>query len=101
MVGAPLALAPGCAKDGELRRTQVAPEGASQGESAYDLSYRQGGPDLNTHQTADDARHERSYGPATEQSFATGYGDGFSGAPNRYGAPRARQWMRQHSPDWE
>ena len=71
------------------------------GESAYDLGYRQGGPDLDTHQTADDARHERSYGPATEQSFATGYGDGFSGAPSCYGAPPARQWMRQDSPGWE
>jgi hypothetical protein len=94
-LAAPLAIAPGCAKDGELRQTLSAPEGASQDEAAYDLGYRKGGRDLNTNQTADYARHGRSYGPATEQSFATGYRDGFSGAVNRYGAPEARQWMRQ------
>jgi hypothetical protein len=98
-LAAPLALAPGCAKDGDLRQTLVAPEGASREESAYDLGYRLGGRDLNSNQIADYARHDRSYGPATEQSFATGYRDGFSGAPNRYGAPEARQWMRQADPD--
>lgn len=99
-LAAPLAIAPGCAtKDGELRQTLVAPEGATKDEAAYDLGYRQGGRDLNTRQTADYARHKRSYGPTTEQSFATGYSDGFSGAPNRYGAPEARQWMRQDNPN--
>jgi hypothetical protein len=99
VLAVPLAIEPGCAKDGELRQKLVAPEGASVDESAYDLGYRQGARDLNTHETADYARHKRSYGPATEQSFATGYSDGFSGVPNRYGAPEARQWMRQDNPD--
>jgi hypothetical protein len=98
-LAAPLAIAAGCAKDGGVRQTLVAPEGASQDEAAYDLGYRKGGRDLNTHQTADYARHKRSYGPATEQSFATGYSDGFSGAPNRYGAPEARRWMLQDNPE--
>ena len=99
VLAALLAIAPACAKNGELRQKLVAPEGASVDESAYDLGYRQGGRDLNTHESADYSRHKRSYGAATEQSFATGYSDGFSGAPNRYGAPEARQWMRQDDPD--
>ena len=93
LLAAPLAIAPGCAKDGGLGQTLVAPEGASSEEAAYDLGYRKGGRDLDSERTADYARHHRSYGPATEQSFATGYRDGFSGAPNRYGAPEARRWM--------
>ena len=92
-LAAPLALEPGCAKNGDLWQTLVAPEGASRDEAAYDLGYRKGGRDLDSERTADYARHHRSYGPATEQSFATGYRDGFSGAPNRYGAPEARRWM--------
>jgi len=99
LFAAPLGIAPGCAKGGELRQTLGAPEGASSEEAAYDLGYRLGGRDVNSNQTADPARHNRSYGPATEQSFATGYRDGFSGAPNRYGAPEARRWMRQADPD--
>ncbi len=99
LLATPLGIAPGCARDGELRQTLVAPEGASSVEAAYDLGYRLGGRDLNSNQTADPARHDRSYGPETEQSFATGYRDGFSDAPNRYGAPEARQWMRQADPD--
>jgi len=99
LFAAPLGIAPGCAKDGELRQTLVAPEEASSEEAAYDLGYRKGGGDVTTSRAADYARHHRSYGPATEQSFATGYRDGFSGAPNRYGAPEARQWMRQADPD--
>jgi len=101
VLAALLAIAPACAKNGELRQKLVAPEGASVDESAYDLGYRKGARDLDTHQTADYARHNRSYGPATEQSFATGYSDGFSGVKNRYGAPEARQWMRQDDPDSE
>jgi len=100
-LAAPLAVAPGCAMHGQVRQKLVAPEGASVDESAYDLGYRKGARDLDTHQTADYARHNRSYGPATEQSFATGYSDGFSGVKNRYGAPEARQWMRQDDPDSE
>ena len=96
-LAAPLALAPGCARDGDLRQTLGAPEGASKDEAAYDLGHRLGARDLNSNPTADTARHTRSYGPATEQSFATGYRDGSSGAPNRFGAPEARQWMRQDS----
>jgi len=99
LLAAPLGIAPGCAKDGELRQTLVAPEGASSEEAAYELGYRKGGGDVTTNRAADYARHHRSYGPATEQSFATGYRDGFSGAPNRYGAPEARRWMRQADPD--
>lgn len=95
LIAATLGLTPGCASDGELRQTLGAPEGASSEEAAYDLGYRLGGRDLDSNQTADPARHDRSYGPAAEQSFATGYRDGFSGAPNRYGAPEARRWMRQ------
>jgi hypothetical protein len=99
LLAAPLGIAPGCAKDGELRQTLGAREGASSEEAAYDLGYRLGGRDRNSNQTSDPARHDRSYGPETEQSFATGYRDGFSGAPNRYGALESRQWMRQDSPD--
>lgn len=99
LLAAPLAIAPGCAKDGGLRQTLVAPEGASAEEAAYDLGYRKGVRDVNSNQTADYARHDRSYGPATEQSFATGYRDGFSGAPNRYGATESRQWMRGDGSD--
>lgn len=93
LLAAPLGLAPGCVNDGKLRQTLGAPEGASSEEAAYDLGYRLGGRDLNSNRTADPARHHRSYGPATEQPFATGYRDGYSGAPNRYGAPEARQWI--------
>ena len=96
---AALGLTPGCAREGKLRQTMSAPEGASPTEAAYDLGYRLGGRDVNSNRTSDYARHDRSYGPATEQSFATGYRDGFSGAPNRYGAPEARRWMRQADPD--
>ena len=95
----PLGIAPGCAKDGGLRQTLVAPEGASSEEAAYDLGYRKGSRDVDSNQTSDYARHDRSYGPATEQAFSTGYRDGFSGAPNRYGAPEARRWMRHDDPD--
>ncbi len=98
-LAAPLAIAPGCAKDGELRGELVAPQGASKDEAAYDLGFRLGGRDRNTDQTSDYARHDRSYGPASEQSFATGYRDGFSGVTNRYGAPEARRWMSQDNPN--
>lgn len=99
LLAAPLGIAPGCVNDSKLRQTLGAPEGASSEEAAYDLGYRKGSRDVDSHETADYARHGRSYGPATEQSFATGYRDGFSGAPNRYGAPEARQWMRQDNAD--
>lgn len=94
-----LGLAPGCAGDGGLRQTLSGPEGASSEEAAYDLGYRLGGRDMNSNRTSDYARHGRSYGPETEQSFATGYRDGFSGAPNRHGATESRQWMRQDDPE--
>ena len=96
---ATLGLTPGCAPEGKLRQTMSAPEGASSTEAAYDLGYRLGGRDRNSNQTSDYARHDRSYGPATEQSFATGYRDGFSGAANRYGATESRQWMRKDGSD--
>ena len=96
-LAAPLWVATGCAKERTLQRELVAPQGASKDEGAYDLGYRKGARDLETHATADYARHKRSFGPTTEQSFATGYGDGFSGVPNRYGAPEARSWMRSGS----
>jgi hypothetical protein len=99
LLAAPLGIASGCAMDGELRQTLGAREGASPEEAAYDLGYRLGGRDVNSNRTTDHARHDRSYGTETEQSFATGYGDGFSGAPNRYGALESRQWMRQNDPD--
>jgi hypothetical protein len=99
VLAATLGLTPGCATEGKLRQTMSAPEGANSTEAAYDLGYRLGGRDVNSNRTSDYARHDRSYGPETEQSFATGYRDGFSGAPNRYGATESRHWMRQDGPN--
>ena len=98
-LAAPLSVATGCAKERTLQRELVAPQGASKDEGAYDLGYRYGARDQNTHATADYERHKRAFGPTTEQSFATGYSDGFSGVPNRYGKPEARTWMRSEPPD--
>lgn len=95
----PLAIATGCAPKGEIRGEMVAPQGAGKQEAAYDLGYRQGARDVDTHETSDYARHNRSFEAATEKSYATGYTDGFSGVRNRYGAPEARDWMRQDNPD--